>query len=260
MLTLAGGLASTIFAPITAGLAGQLGWRDTYLVLAAVLAVVTVPGHLLGLRPALAAAADPRRRRPTRPGRVVRSRAFLALVGALALAVVRLYAVVVNLVPLLAERGFGTRDRRGRAGARRRRAGTGPARLRPLARRLSVRARTVVVLAAVAVTTGLLAVADLAAGPGGRGGAGRDGPGDPHPAAGHRGDRPVGTSALRALSGVLAAPLTFTDRGRAVHRGGARRAARRLLHHADRHGHRRPRSSRPQPRLPPPPTTRARFL
>jgi MFS family permease len=50
VLTLAGGLASTIFAPITAVLAERLGWRGTYLVLAAVLAVVTVSGHLLGLR------------------------------------------------------------------------------------------------------------------------------------------------------------------------------------------------------------------
>ena len=48
VLTLAGGLASTIFAPITALLAGQLGWRGTYLVLAAVLAVVTIPAHLIG--------------------------------------------------------------------------------------------------------------------------------------------------------------------------------------------------------------------
>ena len=50
VLTVAAGLASTIFAPITAGLASQLDWRSTYLVLAVLLAVVTVPAHLLGLR------------------------------------------------------------------------------------------------------------------------------------------------------------------------------------------------------------------
>ena len=49
ILTLAGGLASTIFAPITALLAGPLGWRGTYLALAIVLAVVTIPAHLVGL-------------------------------------------------------------------------------------------------------------------------------------------------------------------------------------------------------------------
>jgi MFS family permease len=37
-LTLAAGLSSTVFAPLTAALLGALGWRHTYLVLAAVLA------------------------------------------------------------------------------------------------------------------------------------------------------------------------------------------------------------------------------
>lgn len=42
-VTLAGGLASTVFAPITAALADHLSWRTTYLVLAATLAAVTIP-------------------------------------------------------------------------------------------------------------------------------------------------------------------------------------------------------------------------
>lgn len=50
VLTLAAGLASTIFAPLTAGLVSRLDWRATYLVLAGLLAVVTVPAHVLGLR------------------------------------------------------------------------------------------------------------------------------------------------------------------------------------------------------------------
>ena len=50
VLTVAGGLASTVFAPLTAALAGALDWRDTYLVLAAVLALVTIPLHAWGLR------------------------------------------------------------------------------------------------------------------------------------------------------------------------------------------------------------------
>jgi MFS family permease len=49
-LTLLAGLSSTIFAPVTAALLGQLGWRHSYLVLAVVLAVVTIPAHLFGLR------------------------------------------------------------------------------------------------------------------------------------------------------------------------------------------------------------------
>ena len=99
VLTLAGGLASTIFAPITAVLAGPLGWRGTYLVLAAVLAA----DH----RPRASARPEASRgRRPPhvtqerhRPDRVLRSRAFLALVAAFALAACASYAVVVNLVP-----------------------------------------------------------------------------------------------------------------------------------------------------------------
>ncbi|PRC55664.1 MFS transporter, partial [Mycobacterium sp. ITM-2017-0098] len=35
VLTLAAGLASTVFAPLTAALSAQMSWRQTYLVLAA---------------------------------------------------------------------------------------------------------------------------------------------------------------------------------------------------------------------------------
>lgn len=43
VLTLADGLASTVFAPLTAALDAHSDWRATYLVLAVVPAVVTVP-------------------------------------------------------------------------------------------------------------------------------------------------------------------------------------------------------------------------
>ncbi len=49
-LTLAAGFASTIFAPLTSALSAPLGWRGTYLLLAGVLAAVTVPAHALFLR------------------------------------------------------------------------------------------------------------------------------------------------------------------------------------------------------------------
>ena len=42
IVTLAGGLASTVFAPIVAGLLAVTDWRGTFLVLAGILAVVTV--------------------------------------------------------------------------------------------------------------------------------------------------------------------------------------------------------------------------
>lgn len=44
ILTLAAGLASTVFAPLSVALADRFDWRTTYLVLAAVLAVITIPG------------------------------------------------------------------------------------------------------------------------------------------------------------------------------------------------------------------------
>ena len=109
ILTLAAGLASTVFAPLTAGLAAHLDWRATYLVLAAILALITVPGHWFGL-------ALPWPERPDAesqheqvdPGTVARSRAFVTLTVALSLAAFATFAVVINLVPLLAERGIGT--------------------------------------------------------------------------------------------------------------------------------------------------------
>ncbi|MFF4755504.1 MFS transporter [Streptomyces sp. NPDC002514] len=50
IVTLAGGLASTVFAPLTAILADHLSWRGTYLTLTAVLALITIPTHALALR------------------------------------------------------------------------------------------------------------------------------------------------------------------------------------------------------------------
>ncbi len=78
VVTLAGGLASPVFAPLTAVLADHLSWRHTYLVLATVLAAVTIPAHAPALRapwpdaptsraPAGAGAAEVARSRPFQP-------------------------------------------------------------------------------------------------------------------------------------------------------------------------------------------------
>ncbi|MFE0733228.1 MFS transporter, partial [Streptomyces antibioticus] len=108
VVTLAGGLASTVFAPLTAALAAHLSWRHTYLVLAAVLAAVTIPAHALALRaPWPDAPAG-----PTHTGEgaaeIGRSRPFLLLATAFTLSGFAMYAVVVALVPLLLERGYTT--------------------------------------------------------------------------------------------------------------------------------------------------------
>lgn len=159
-LTLAAGLSSTIFAPITAGLLSRLGWRDTYLTLAVILAVITVPAHLIGLRgpwpdpePDDRAGRDPRA-----PGAIARSRPFLLLTVAVTLASFTAYAVIVNQVPLLIERGLSTGAAAwalglGGLGQVLGRLGYGR-----LDRMTSVRARTIAILALTAATTALLAV------------------------------------------------------------------------------------------------------
>ncbi len=109
-LTLLAGLASTIFAPLTAALLDHLGWRHAYLALAAVLAVVTIPAHWLGLRGPWPAQPepDPADHPDRAPGTIARSRPFLLLVAAVALATFTAFAVVVNQIPLLLERGLST--------------------------------------------------------------------------------------------------------------------------------------------------------
>ncbi|WP_214370771.1 MFS transporter, partial [Pseudonocardia sp. H11422] len=109
-LTLLAGLASTIFAPLTAALVERLDWRQTYLVLGVILAVVTIPAHLFGLRgawPDPDPAEHPGRARHE-PRTIARSRPFVLLVVAVGLGAFTAFAVVVNQVPLLIERGLST--------------------------------------------------------------------------------------------------------------------------------------------------------
>jgi cyanate permease len=109
-VTLVAGLASTVFAPLTAVLEGPLDWRQTYLVLALVLAVVTVPAHAVGLRapwPRTARGHDPVEA-GARSRSIVRSRSFLLLLVAMTLGGLAVYAVVFVAVPLVTERGFST--------------------------------------------------------------------------------------------------------------------------------------------------------
>ena len=105
-LTLAGGLASTVFAPITAALTEELGWRRATLALAAVLLVLPAPLHWFALRgewpanPGLVDGAPGEQR-----SRVVRTRPFLVLAAGLTMSGFAMYAVVFGLIPLLTERG-----------------------------------------------------------------------------------------------------------------------------------------------------------
>ena len=105
ILTLAGGLASTVFAPVVAGLLGVTDWRTTYLVLAAILAVVTIPAHWFSLErrwPAHEHADESIHTVST----VLRTRRFWALeIGMVAMAL-SLYTVTLSAIPLFVEKGF----------------------------------------------------------------------------------------------------------------------------------------------------------
>ncbi|NKE57081.1 MFS transporter [Lentzea sp. PSKA42] len=154
-VTLVAGLASTVFAPLTAVLNAYLDWRTTYLVLAGFLAVTTIPLHLWGLRlpwPPIEHETE------HRPSAVARSKPFLVLTVAMSLAAFSVYAVVVNLVPLLTERGMSTSAAAvalGLGGVGQVLGRLGYARLTA---KTSVRTRTALVLLASAVITTLLGV------------------------------------------------------------------------------------------------------
>ncbi|WP_017587145.1 MFS transporter [Nocardiopsis ganjiahuensis] len=158
-LTLVAGLASTVFAPLTAFLEGAWGWRGTYLVLALVLSAVVVPLHAFALPRHWAPSGTGQPGESRRGARaVVRSRAFWALAASLTLGSFTVHAVVVNLVPLLQERGFGTTEAAWALGV----GGIGQVLGRlayaPLERRTGPVTRTLAVLGACAVTTLLLAL------------------------------------------------------------------------------------------------------
>ncbi|WP_197522482.1 MFS transporter [Occultella aeris] len=108
-VTLVAGLASTIFAPVTAALLEQSGWRHTYLVLAAALALTTIPAHALGLRapwPPHRHSRDQGDRSGQGPRAIARSRAFVALTVATSLGAFAMFAATIHLIPMLTWRGL----------------------------------------------------------------------------------------------------------------------------------------------------------
>lgn len=153
-LTLVAGLASTVFAPLTAALLEPHGWRGTYLVLAVVLGVVTIPAHLFGLRGPWPDAPPPPRGADA--GTIARSPAFVLTAAAVFLGAFCAFAVAVNQVPLLIERGLDVGTAAWALGL----GGVGQVLGRALytraVGRLGSRARAVVVLLGLAATTALL--------------------------------------------------------------------------------------------------------
>jgi MFS family permease len=157
-LTLLAGLSSTVFAPLSATLLEHLQWQRTYLVLAGVLAAITIPAHFFGLRgpwPKLDTADQPAHAEQS-PEAIARSRPFLLLTTAIALGTFTAFAVIVNQVPLLLERGLTTQVAAWALGL----GGVGQVLGRLGYTRLtaatSTRLRGVLILALTAVATGLL--------------------------------------------------------------------------------------------------------
>jgi len=112
VVTLAAGLASTIFMPLAAWLLGRFGWRTAAELLGILLAVTTIPIHALVLRPARhhdspvpgiaalrAEASVPLRGALANP-------VFWALAGAFAVGVFASVAVTVHLIPYLIQHGY----------------------------------------------------------------------------------------------------------------------------------------------------------
>ncbi len=112
IVTLAGGLASTIFVPIEAWLLARMSWRDALVILAVVLAVITIPIHALALRapPHLVAERRGGRVDASVPGVPLRSAlrtlVFWILDAAFFVANFSTVVVTVHLIPYLSERGY----------------------------------------------------------------------------------------------------------------------------------------------------------
>ncbi|MFG3010077.1 MFS transporter [Streptomyces cinerochromogenes] len=158
IVTLAGGLSSTAFAPLTATLAAHLDWRSTYAVLALCLALVTVPAHAFALRGPWPPAPTPPPGPAKGPGPIARSRPFLTLTAALALNGFAMYAVVIALVPLLISRGASPGAAAWALGLGGAGQTLGRTLYAALARRIGVTARTVVLIMLGGTTTAAFAL------------------------------------------------------------------------------------------------------
>jgi predicted MFS family arabinose efflux permease len=107
-MTLVAALASFIFLPLSQALIDAHGWRDALVILAIVLAVVTVPLHGVALRRAPSPPRHAPAAQPSASAReALRSAPFWLLSSAFFLATVSGIAVVVQGIPFLLEHGYG---------------------------------------------------------------------------------------------------------------------------------------------------------
>jgi MFS family permease len=155
-ITVAGAFASLIFSPLTETLSASIGWRDALVVLAIVLGALTIPPHLLVLRPHPERATT---HRDVAAGDALRTRVFWLLAAAFAVSTFAWSAITVHLVVMLVEQGHPAAFAALAAGI------TGisqlPGRLLfgPVVARLGQRAALPVAFGALAVALAVLAVA-----------------------------------------------------------------------------------------------------
>ncbi|MFB9310546.1 MFS family permease [Agromyces hippuratus] len=107
ILTLAGGLASTVFAPIVAGLLTAFDWRATFLILAGALLVLTVPLHWFFLERAWAPLPPAHAGEAVHHvGAVIRTRRFWMLEVSMVALAAALFSVTLAIIPLYMEKGM----------------------------------------------------------------------------------------------------------------------------------------------------------
>ena len=109
-LTLVAGFASTVFAPLAAWLETSMGWRSTYLTLAVVLAVVTIPLHWWGLDHPWEAVTHRDAADDGTASTITRTPPFIVLAVVMTVGSFVIYGTVINLVPMLVEQSLTTRQ------------------------------------------------------------------------------------------------------------------------------------------------------
>jgi MFS family permease len=107
ILTLAGGLASTVFAPLVAGLLSVMDWRATFVVLAGILAVVTIPAHWFSLERSWPEHLPPAEGEAIHTvSTVLRTPRFWVLELTMVAIVLTVFSVTLAVIPLYTEKGM----------------------------------------------------------------------------------------------------------------------------------------------------------
>ncbi|MCH6230014.1 MFS transporter [Microbacterium sp. CFH 31415] len=104
IVTLAGGLASTIFAPLTAALVDVFGWRITFAILAGLITLVVVPIYTIAIEDGWEPIVETRSAEDSTG--VLSSARFWLLGLSFATMSFALYAVTLSAVPAYLEKGL----------------------------------------------------------------------------------------------------------------------------------------------------------